>query len=319
MADYVRWLDTPEAEHVHATGGKGASLARLGAGGFPVPPGFVLTVSAYDEFHTEAGLAPSVATLATLDARPQMDAVGTVAQPILDLLGDAKLPQAPTSALSGAFEQLSMKAGAGATFAVRSSGVSEDGATNSFAGLYETFLNLSDFDAVREAVEACYGCLWHPRAIHYRTIKGLDHTQEKMAVVVMQTVESHTAGVAFSMNPVTGSMDEVLINASFGLGESVVSGIVTPDNYIAGKDGTITEKQVSEKLRQVVRVDGGTEEQDVPANIANTPALSDEQIAEVATTTAEVERQYGLPVDIEFAFDEGGRFYLLQARPITTI
>lgn len=319
MTDYVRWLDTPEAEQVHATGGKGASLARLGAGGFPVPPGFVLTVAAYDDFHEEAGLSPAVATLATLDARPNMDAVGTVAKPILDLLDGATLPGVATAALRVAFEELLKRADEGATFAVRSSGVSEDGATNSFAGLYETFLNLTGFDAVHAAVESCYGCLWQPRAIHYRTIKGLDHSLEKMAVVVMQTVESHAAGVAFSMNPVTGAMDEVLINASFGLGESVVSGIVTPDNYVAAKDGTVTEKQISRKLRQVVRVEGGTEEQDVPADIASTPALSDEQIATVASTTAEVERQYGLPVDIEFAFDGDGRFYLLQARPITTI
>jgi phosphoenolpyruvate synthase/pyruvate phosphate dikinase len=319
MTDYIRWLNTAEAEHVHATGGKGASLARLGAGGFPVPPGFVLTVSAYDDFHGEAGLTPSVEMLASLDQRPPMDAVHEAAQPILDLLAEAKLPETPKMALGKAFSELRNRAGDGATFAVRSSGVSEDGATNSFAGLYETFLNLTDFDSVYEAVEACYGCLWHPRAIHYRTIKGLDHGQEKMAVVVMQTVEAHSAGVAFSMNPVTGASDEVLINASFGLGESVVSGIVTPDNYIAGKDGTITEKQVSQKLRQIVRVAGGTEERTVPPEIAGSPALSDEQIATVANTTAEVERQYGLPVDIEFAFDAAGDFFLLQARPITTV
>jgi pyruvate,water dikinase len=139
-----------------------------------------------------------------------------------------------------------------------------------------------------------------------------------MAVVVMQTVQSHVSGVAFSLNPVTGAQDEVLINASWGLGEAVVSGLVTPDNYIALKDGAIAKKDVFEKHVRIVPVPGGTEHQDVPLAEANAQAMSDEQISLVATTTAAVERHYGCPMDVEFAFDASGRFYLLQARPITT-
>src|SRR5690606_6899123 len=123
-----------------------------------------------------------------------------------------------------------------ATFAVRSSGVSEDSAGASFAGLYESYLNLRGADAIVDAIERCYRCLWEPRAAHYRAIKGIDHSREGMGVVVMQTVVSHVSGVAFSLNPVTGAQDEVLINASWGLGESIVSGFVTPDNYVAMKD-----------------------------------------------------------------------------------
>ena len=196
--------------------------------------------------------------------------------------------------------------------------MSEDSAGASFAGLYESYLNLEGPDAISRAVLDCYRCLWHPRAAHYRTIKGIDHSKEAMAVVVVQTVQSHVSGVAFSLNPVTGAQDEVLINASWGLGEAVVSGLVTPDNYIALKDGAIAKKDVFEKHVRIVSVPGGTEQQDVPPAEANAQAMSDEQIGLVANTTAAVERHYGCPMDVEFAFDAGGRFYLLQARPITT-
>lgn len=314
---YIAWLDSPEATPDRA-GGKGASLARLGAAGFPVPPGFVVTVDAYRRFHDVHGLAPLVDSLAALPDRPGVADVRTACEPFGSRLAEATLPGEICDAVGAAFHTLRERAGEGATFAVRSSGVSEDSAGASFAGLYESYLNLHAAHEVLDAIQKCYDCLWQPRAVQYRALKKIDHGKEAMAVVVMQTVPSEVSGVAFSLNPVTGAADEVVINASWGLGEAVVSGLVTPDNYIARKDGAVLVQDVFDKHVRVVTAASGTVQEDTPRDLASKPALDEGRIGQVATTVAQVEQHYGCPVDVEFAYDPAGRFYLLQARPITT-
>jgi rifampicin phosphotransferase len=313
----IAWLDSAEATPARA-GGKGASLARLGAAGFPVPPGFVVTVEAYREFHRAAGLDDALHPLARLPERPAPADVRAACAELEASLAQASLPASVKGEILTALERLGEAAGRDATYAVRSSSASEDGAGASFAGLYESHLNLWTPDQVLEAVRNCYSCLWQPRAVQYRAIKRIDHAGEEMAVVVMQTVHSAVSGVAFSMNPVTGADDEVVINASWGLGEAVVSGVVTPDNYVARKDGTVIRRDIFEKETQVVAVPGGTEQRAVPAELASRPTLDDACVAEVATAVAAIEAQYGCPIDVEFAYDGDGRFYLLQARPVTT-
>lgn len=319
MTAMIAWLNSPEGATANRIGGKGASLARLGAAGFPVPPGFAITVEAYRRFHDGCALDGAMEALVAVGGgRPSPAQVREACAPILDRLENGSMPEDVTRAVGEAYALLEKQAGEDATFAVRSSGVSEDSAGASFAGLYESYLNLRGAEAVLGAVRKCYDCLWQPRAAHYRAIKGIDHRKEAMGVVVMQTVPSFVSGVAFSLNPVTGAHDEVLINASWGLGEAIVSGLVTPDSYVALKDGTVAKKDVFEKHMRVVAVPGGTEKQETPAAMQNAPALTDQQIAQVASTTAAVEKHYGCPIDVEFAYDDGGRFYLLQARPITT-
>lgn len=318
MNDYIAWLDANDGTSAARIGGKGASLARLGAAGFPVPPGFGITVDAYRVFHNGLGLDDAMEPLVEQAGRPTPAQVREACGPLLAKLEGARLPEDVQEAVSKAFAELEARAGPGATFAVRSSGVSEDGVGASFAGLYESYINLTGAPAILHALQDCYHCLWQPRAAHYRTIKGIDHRKEAMAVVVMQTVPSFVSGVAFTLNPVTGATDEVLINASWGLGEAVVSGIVTPDNYIVRKSGEVLQRDVFDKNVRVVPIPGGTEKQETPRGLATAPALTDEQIRQVAETATKVETHYGCPMDIEFAFDERGRFYLLQARPITT-
>lgn len=314
---FIAWLDSPDATPARA-GGKGASLAKLGAAGFPVPPGFVVTVDAYHAFHAACRLHESVQHLATLPDRPSVADVRTACEPFASRLETATLPGDVEAAIFAAFSELRARTGEGATFAVRSSGVSEDGAGASFAGLYESYLNLRTTAQVLEAVQKCYDCLWQPRAVQYRTLKHIDHGKEAMGVVVMQTVPSAVSGVAFSLNPVTGAADEVVINASWGLGEAVVSGLVTPDNYVARKDGAVMMQDIFDKHVQIVPVPGGTEQQDTPRHLATAPALERERVSQVATIVAAVEEHYGCPIDVEFAYDVEGRFFLLQARPITT-
>ncbi|HEX6031812.1 MAG TPA: PEP/pyruvate-binding domain-containing protein [Tepidiformaceae bacterium] len=314
---YIVWLDSADASPARA-GGKGASLARLGAAGFPVPPGFAVTVDAYWRFHETHGLTALVEGLASLPERPAVADVRAACEPFASRLAEAALPNEIADAVGAAFHELRARTGEGATFAVRSSGVSEDSAGASFAGLYESYLNLHTAHEVLDAIQKCYDCLWQPRAVQYRALKKIDHGKEAMAVVVMQTVPSEVSGVAFSLNPVTGAHDEVVINASWGLGEAVVSGLVTPDNYVARKDGALLVQDVFEKHVRVVAVPSGTMQEETPQDLVTRPALDEAQIAQVATTVAEVEQHYGCPIDVEFAFDSAGRLYLLQARPITT-
>ncbi len=318
MEEYIAWLDDPANAPSSRVGGKAASLARLAAAGFPVPPGFAVTVAAYRHFHEQAGLAPLVEPLEALGRRPAMGPVREACVPLTAALAPAGLPREVDRAVTIATAELERRAGLTATFAVRSSGVSEDGANASFAGLYESYLNLRGHEAILKAVRDCYCCLWQPRAVQYRAIKGVGHRAEAMATVVMQTVASAVSGVAFTLNPVTGATDEVLINASWGLGESIVSGLVTPDSFVTDKTGATRDQQINDKTMQVVTAPGGTQRQETPAHLVSAPSLSPERVRQVAETAVAVERLYGGPIDIEFAYDAEGRFYLLQARPVTT-
>lgn len=318
MTNYIAWLDGSTPLTAREVGGKGASLARLAAAGFPVPPGFAVTADAYRHFHRTHDLDEHLPAVEALSGRPPMVEVRTAVTPIRERVTAARLPIEVREAILQAYERLQSQCTSPSTFAVRSSGASEDGAAASFAGLYESYLNLSHHEDVAKAVYDCYTCLWEPRAVHYRTIKGIGHRNEAMAVVVMQTVHSHVSGVAFTRHPVTGAEDEVLINSSWGLGEAIVSGSVTPDNFVVKKSGQVSVRDISRKEVRVVPVPGGTLQEPVPAEDASRPSLSDEQVKHVASMAQEVEAHYGMPMDIEFAFDAGGRFFLLQARPITT-
>ena len=317
MTDAIVWLnDSGGADR--RIGGKGGSLARLSGLGFPVPPGFVVAAEAYEAFAAAHDLASLTAPLADLEARTPMAAIREALVPVTERLAAARLDEATRDAVAKAVAELEARTSAGASFAVRSSSLNEDSAGSSFAGLYESYLNLRGEDAILGALLDCYRCLWQERAVHYRTFRGIDHAGEAMAVVVMQVVRARSSGVAFTKNPMTGATDEVLINASWGLGEAVVSGYVTPDSFIVGPGGEVRERAISEKHEQVKLTDGGTERAPVPAELVSRPSISDAEAQEVVDTAHAVQREYGQPVDIEFAYDDSGTMFLLQARPITT-
>lgn len=317
MTDAIVWLNEPGGAE-RRIGGKGGSLARLSGLGFPVPPGFVVGAEAYEAFAESHDLPSLTAPLADLEARTPMAAIREALAPVTERLAAASLDQATRDAIAGAVAELETQAGPGASFAVRSSSLNEDSAGSSFAGLYESYLNLRGEDAILGALLDCYRCLWQERAVQYRTFRGIDHAGEAMAVVVMQVVRARSSGVAFTKNPMTGATDEVLINASWGLGEAVVSGYVTPDSFIVGPGGEVRERAISEKHEQVRLTDGGTERAPVPPELVSRPSISDAEVEEVVDTAHAVQREYGQPVDIEFAYDDSGTMFLLQARPITT-
>jgi pyruvate,water dikinase len=278
-------------------GGKVAPLSRLAAR-FRVPPGFCLTTQAYDAAAAGAERADSTD--------------GPV------------LPDSLRDEIAAAYRRLAELTGVERpAVAVRSSAVDEDGADTSFAGQHDTYLNMVGAEAVCEAVVRCWASARAPRALEYRRQHGLSIDGGRIAVLVQQLVLADVSGVVFSANPLTGRRDEVVVNASWGLGESVVGGSVTPDTYVVrttgGQDGwAIAERGVAEKRRMTVAVAGGTREVDVPRLLWSRPALEDRQIVELARLARDLEAAMGWPVDLECAYRDEV-LYLLQCRPITTL
>jgi pyruvate,water dikinase len=203
--------------------------------------------------------------------------------------------------------------------AVRSSAVDEDGAAASFAGQHETYLNIVGADAILLAVSRCWESARSERALEYRRQQGLSLERLKLAVLVQQLIAADTAAVAFSANPITGNRTEIMINASWGLGESIVGGTVTPDTYIVRKsDLEIIQRDIADKQQMTVSIPGGTQEVEVPHFLRKQASLEDEQVTEMAKLALTLEETMGHPVDVEGAY-AGGKLYLLQCRPITTL
>lgn len=237
---------------------------------------------------------------------------------LAERLAQAQLPQPVRAEIVTAYQTL--RDGGVRDVAVRSSALSEDGSVASSAGLYETYLGVRDGAAVLTAVLACYRSLWSARAIGYRALKGLHGRDEAMAVVVMALVNAEVAGVAFTADPVTGSRDRIVINASWGLGESVVSGRVTPDSFVLAKPTlALLACDVSSKETMIVgsTVGGSTAETVAvpPAQVA-ARTLTDADLHELGSVCLAIEARAGRPMDIEWAFADG-TLSVLQARPIT--
>jgi phosphohistidine swiveling domain-containing protein len=299
---------------VALAGGKGANLAKLARGGFPVPPGFIVTTRAYDLAVDRAELGERLAALAGLDSADPR-AVASASGAIREAFAAAPLPAEVSDAVLAAYRQL----GAGPV-AVRSSATAEDLADAAFAGQQESYLNVVGEEAVLDAVRRCWGSLWTERAIVYRARRRVDPRGLKLAVVVQRMVPAEVGGVLFTANPLTGARDELVLDASPGLGEAVVAGLVTPDHVVLDKHTlAITERQPGRRevlIRPLPA--GGTERVQLPAPARPEACLPDAAIAELARLAVAVERNFGVPQDVEWAW-AGGTPYLLQARPMTAL
>lgn len=315
---YIIWMNSGKLSR-EEVGGKGSSLAELISAGFKVPEGFVVTADAYRHFASSTGIASRISeALAKLDAS-DLAAVRHATELITGLVREMELPEDLKAEITGAYDELSSSMGSHA--AVRSSAISEDGSAASFAGLYDSYLNMVGADEVLDAVHRCYVSLWAERAVSYRAGRT-DAADEAMAVVVMKLVPSETSGIAFTAHPVTGSLDQVIINSSFGLGEAVVSGRVTPDSFLVDKNSFgLLEREIYPKELAIYphpEGGGGTVEDHLSPERQREASLTDEQACEVARLAAEVEKHYGSPQDIEWALYQD-TLYLLQSRPITTL
>jgi pyruvate,water dikinase len=319
VSDIILWFDQLRKDDIPTAGGKGANLGELTQAGIPVPPGFVVSAGTYYEFLGDAGLRKQIgALLANLDSS-NMQALQMVSQQVKQLIEPASMPDSVTSNIMSAYEKLG-----GGPVAVRSSATAEDLPDSSFAGQQSTFLNVVGGEHVVHAVKACWASLFEPQAIAYRAKNGFDHLECAIAVPVQSMVQSERSGVMFTVNPITKDAGQLIIEAAYGLGEAVVSGMVTPDMFIVDKASlAIVDHTVSEQEQEFVRdLDGEPPHanmwRDVPVAIRNEPKLSDKQAVELAHLGVRVEQHYGSPQDIEWAI-EGGATYLLQARPITTL
>jgi phosphoenolpyruvate synthase/pyruvate phosphate dikinase len=232
----------------------------------------------------------------------------------------ATLPRELRRVLAAAYRRLGELVGTeDPPVAVRSSAVDEDGLQASFAGQHDTFLNVSGADAIWWAVARCFASFGAQRALDYRRDHGLPEAPERVAVLVQWLVPADASGVVFSADPVSGARDEVVINASWGLGESIVGGAVTPDTWRVAHDGlAIRGRVVADKRRMTIASPGGAREVPVPGRMSRLPALDDAQVRRAAALAVALERRMGWPVDLELAW-AGDDLFLLQCRPVTTL
>jgi pyruvate,water dikinase len=313
----VRRIEELTREDIPYAGGKGANLGELTRAGFPVPPGFVVGAPAYAAFCDEHGLRSRLAELLEgidVDDTSALEAAAAEARAMVER---EPVPGWLETAIREAFAQLD--AGDDIAVAVRSSATSEDTASASFAGMNETFLNVRGADDVLDAVRRCWGSLFGARTVFYRAKRGFGQADMDIAVVVQRQVAATRAGVMFTIDPATGDPDHLVIEGAFGLGESVVSGSVSPDRYVVDKLLlAIVRREVRRKELSIDATDGGgTERRTLGDAEAMSSVLTDDEVRAVAELGRRVERHYHAPQDTEWAYDAGGRLWILQARPVT--
>ena len=300
-------------EDVSVAGGKGANLGEMTAANINIPKGFVITADTYIEFLKDNGIDVAISE----KLREAKDEEGKLLQAAGSFREMIKCGQFSdkTQALI-ADKYLSI--GDNARVAVRSSATAEDLPDASFAGQQETYLNVRGISDVLEKVRNCYASLWGERAVSYRFNQGYAQDSVSIAVVIQEMVESEKAGVLFTVNPINKNENEMQINASYGLGESVVSGRVTADSYTVDRNGKILNLIVGSKESQIVYASSGTTEVPVAEAERKKRALSDSEVSALVSEGLKIEKLYRMPMDIEWAI-KGGKVYILQARAITTL
>ncbi len=326
----IRWFEDLGRGDVGSVGGKGAGLGELTHVGLPVPPGFVISAEVFLRVLDETGVRSQILSL----VRPILESDGTLASGGSESPADldevsAKLeaivlaievPSWLRSAIGDAYAQLGDRMGREAPFvAVRSSAPGEDTAATSFAGMHKSFMNQRTATEVIDGVRECWASAYGPRALDYRHSQHL-LDEPAIAVVVQVMIESERAGIGFSVHPVSGDRTRIMVEASFGQGEMVVSGEVEPDTYTVAKDGPrIDEVRVGHKTRKIVRGPDGHDRTLAVSDIdADHRVLTDDEVLEVARLIQVVEDHYAIPMDIEWAY-AAGRLWLLQARPVTAL
>lgn len=317
---YLVSLGEDESTEITVVGGKGSSLGKMVKGGFPVPPGFVVTTDAYEEFLHVNDLEVKIEKILAVLDYDNLDELEKETGEIRDAITSSKFPDSFAQKVMHAYKGLGDEL---AYVAVRSSATAEDLAGASFAGQYDTYLDVRGEKALLDAIRRCWASMWTARVTVYRHNKGFDHDTIGIAVVIQKMIEPDVAGVMFVGNPFNARADEIVINASWGLGEMVVSGSVTPDEYIIDREMlSIKRKSLGSKELRVVRdhkTGNGTVQESVPDTLQGQYTLSDDQASALAEMGRKVTIYYeGLPQDIEWALS-GGSFFLLQSRPVTGV
>jgi pyruvate,water dikinase len=316
--DLIGWFADLTLADRPSVGGKGGSLGELTRAGISVPGGFVVRTAAFEAFIGE--LERSGPLRARVEALPaeDLEAITALSTELVARVQQVPLPQVLRAALTEAHGTL-CAADAGSPLAVRSSATTEDAEDASFAGLQDTYLWVMGAAEVERQVRSCWASLYSVPSISYRRKQGLPEAGVAMAVVVQRMVDARCAGVMFTRSPTTGDRSVIVIEGAWGLGSAVVSGEVTPDRFVMGKiTGEITVRDIRDKhVRHVPLAGGGTAEQETPAELREVPCLSDEQLQQLRDVARRIEKHYGRPQDIEWAFDQEGTLRILQSRPET--
>ncbi len=323
----ILWFDELDKEDIPLVGGKNANLGEMLRAKIPVPPGFAITAQAYQEFITKTGIAERIYKTIeeTVTDQNNPKQYEEASKKIRKVIEATPMPAEIEKAIRVAYDGLGEKLGMADVFvAVRSSATAEDLPDASFAGQQETFLNVKGADELVEKTINCWSSLFTPRAIFYRNQKGFKHEQVLISVGVQKMVNAKAAGVIFTINPVTGDPSQIVIEGNWGLGEAVVSGSVTPDDYIVDKNTLKTvEKRIVKKTVEYIRDSktGKTVHAEVPPERQEQPCITDEEIVRLAELARSIEMHYGKAQDIEFSIDGDLPFpenvFIVQSRPET--
>lgn len=320
--NYILWFDQLHRDDVDLVGGKSSSLGELTSEtNVPVPYGFATTAIAYRHFMNYSDLNQKIdKLLATLTDPEDSEQLHRICTKIRKLIIEAPMPNDLALEISCAYDSLAQKMHRNEPFvAVRSSATAEDLPDASFAGEQDTYLNIHGRENVLKKVQECYASLFTDRATYYRIKQNFPQEKVALSAAIQMMAFSKAAGVMFTVNVATGDDTKVMIEASWGLGEYVVSGTVTPDNYVVDKNTMkIVHKMVTKKPIELIRLpSGGTIEQKVAPDQVNKPALTDAQIIELAGYAKEIEKHYGCYMDMEWSLDQNDKLWLVQARPET--
>ena len=326
--NYIKWFDEIGKGDVGIVGGKGANLGELTSFGLPVPPGFCVTATGYTKFIKYAELDEVVKLLMEAVDVEDVDELTNASKEIQTKIKEKEFDPELKEEILSAYREFSENIGVkDPEVAVRSSATAEDLPDASFAGQQDTYLHISGEEELLNHIRDCFASLWTSRAIYYREKQNYDHFDVALSVVIQKMVNSEKSGVMFTANPINNSSDEMMINASYGLGEAVVSGIVTPDEYIIDKKTKkVIEKNIAEKEYMVIKNENGVgtrvvNVKDVLGEDAiKAEALSDKELNTLIERGLKVEKLYGSVQDTEWGFDRDTKeFYFLQSRPITTL
>jgi pyruvate,water dikinase len=322
---YVLWLEDCDRTSAPYVGGKCASLGDMMKANIRVPPGFAVTTAAYHDFLEQAGIGREIQAILDRLNPDDVGATEQASQAIRRLMGTAPIPPSIEAAITQAYKELSAECSVrNVPVAVRSSATAEDLPDASFAGQQETTLWVCTPGSVLIRTAICWSSLFTPRAISYRVKMGFPHDKVLISVGVQKMANSRVSGVMFTLNPSNGDRSTIAIDASWGLGESVVSGIVTPDNYLVNKITLqVMKRTASPKLIEYIPNPDGQRAEivDVPPERQNVLCLTDEEASAVASLGQRLDHYYHAPQDIEWAIDHDLPFpenvVALQCRPET--
>lgn len=314
----ILWFESDQSISTLDVGGKGISLSKMAKASLPVPPGFTIATRVFKDFLEESQLKDFILSILHKQDPSDNHALEAAALKIKEAIMQQELSASLSKALQDAYKTLSQ--GKDAFVAVRSSATAEDSAEASFAGQQDTYLNVKGVDELSEKVKACWASFFGGRALFYRSQKG-SLEDLSMAVVVQRMIAPEKSGVMFTVDPVMKNQAQMMIEAAWGLGEAVVSGMVTPDNYMMERSSSsISRKMIAPKAFAMVRDEehGGVIEIELDEEKQRAQVLNEEELSNLVALGETLEQHFGSPQDVEWGI-ENGKIFLLQSRPITSL